>query len=44
MSLSKKEQMDKQAYMNQVQGMDKDLLVNKIYDTTVCKLLFSYMN
>ena len=23
---------------------EKDLLVNKIYDTTVCKLLLSYMN
>ena len=38
------EQANIQAHVNQAQGIEKDLLVNKIYDTILCKLLLSYMN
>ena len=30
--------------LNHAWGIDKDLLVNKLYDTTACKSLLSYKN
>ena len=36
--------MNNQAYVKQVQATNEGLLVNKIYDTTVCKLLLYYKN
>ena len=32
-----------QTYEKQVQGINKDLLVKKIYDTIVCNLMLYYM-
>ena len=35
--------MNIQIYVNHVEGTDEDLLVKKIFDTTVCTLLLSYV-
>ena len=44
MNLIAKRMKNSQSYVKQAQGINEDLLVNKLYNTTVCKILLYYMN